>query len=192
MSDRTLTMAIGEPGSISRTTPAATPNTPITTLIQPKPLPKAGVPSMATPRAMTPMGRRRSPTTSNASNMPWVACHKRTSVACSSGGRPRSMIEVGDRGPCDLRKSSGREHAETHDAQRAPEQRGREARPPKSTIQGEKVDGPQGKDAQVQDLFHGVRRLDVGEPHDQPLGFGRIRAHEHAHDDEDGHERMPP
>jgi hypothetical protein len=31
------------------------------------------------------------------------------------------MIEVGDGGPCDLRKSSGREHAETHDAQRAPE-----------------------------------------------------------------------
>jgi hypothetical protein len=59
----------------------------------------------------------------------------------------------------------------------------------KSTIQGEKVDGPQGKDAQVQDLFHDVRRPDVGEPHDQPLGFGRIRAHEHAHDDEDGHEK---
>ena len=67
-------------------------------------------------------------------------------------------------------------------------ERGREARPAESTIQGEKVDGPQGKDAQVQALFYDVRRPDVGEPHDQPHRFGRIRAYEHAHDDEDGHE----
>jgi hypothetical protein len=105
------------------------------------------------------------------------------------GGRPRSMIEVGDRGPRDLRKSSGREHDETHDAQDAPEESGRKARRPKSTIQGEKVDGPQGKDAQVQALCHDVRRPDIWEPHDQPLGFGRIRSHEHAHDDEDGYEK---
>ena len=33
------------------------------------------------------------------------------------GGRPRSMIEVGDRGGSDMRESSGREHDETQNAQ---------------------------------------------------------------------------
>ncbi len=61
----------------------ATPTTPITTLAPPKPLPKAGAPSMATPRTMKPIGRRWNPTVSNSLNMPWVACHKMTSVACS-------------------------------------------------------------------------------------------------------------
>jgi hypothetical protein len=52
------------------------------------------------------------------------------------------------------------------------------------------VDGPQGKAAQVQDLYHEHRGPDVGEPLDQRLGFGRIiQAHEHTHDDEDGHEK---
>src|SRR5215211_1360666 len=40
--------------------------------------------SMATPRATRPIGTSRSPTTNNASNMPSVACHMRTSAARSS------------------------------------------------------------------------------------------------------------
>src|SRR5215211_8612463 len=48
------------------------------------------------------------------------------------GGRPRSMVEVGDWGGSDMRESSGREHAETHNAQDAPEESWREARPPES------------------------------------------------------------
>jgi hypothetical protein len=65
------------------------------------------------------------------------------------GGRPRSMIEVGDRGGSDMRESSGREHAETHNAQDAPEESGREACLPESTIQGEEVGNLQDEDQQV-------------------------------------------
>ena len=87
------------------------------------------------------------------------------------------------------RESPGREHDQTHDAQRAPEDSGRQARRAESTIQGEEVDGPQGKDAQVQDIFHGVRRPDLGESHDRSRRLGRRRSHEHAHNDEDGNQK---
>jgi hypothetical protein len=40
------------------------------------------------------------------------------------GRCPRSVIEVGDWGGSDMRESSGREHAETHNAQNAPESAG--------------------------------------------------------------------
>ena len=60
-----------------------------------------------------------------------------------------SMIEVGDRDGTDMREGSGREHAETHNAQDAPEESGREARSPQSSIQGEEVDDPQDEDRQV-------------------------------------------
>jgi hypothetical protein len=53
------------------------------------------------------------------------------------GGRPRSVIEVRERDLSDMHESSGREHAETQNAQDAPEESGCEARPPESAIQGE-------------------------------------------------------
>ena len=65
------------------------------------------------------------------------------------GGRPRSMIKVGDRGGSDMRESSGREHDETQNAQDAPEESGREARPPESTIQSEEEGYPQDENHQV-------------------------------------------
>jgi hypothetical protein len=48
-----------------------------------------------------------------------------------------------------MRERSGREHAETHNAQDAPEEGEREARSPKSTIQGEEVGDPKDEDHQV-------------------------------------------
>ena len=65
------------------------------------------------------------------------------------GGRPWNMIEVGDRGGSDMRESSGSQYAKTHYAKHAPEESGSEARPPKSTIQGEEVGYPQDEDHQV-------------------------------------------
>jgi hypothetical protein len=189
MSDRTLTMAIGEPGSISRTTPAATPNTPSTTLTPPKALAKGQGPKHGHPEGNETYRHEEEPYDEQRIEYALGRLPQEDECRLILGGRPRSMIEVGDRGPGDLRKSSGREHDQTHDAQDAPEQRGREARPPQSTIQGEEVDGPQGKDAQVQDLFHDVRRPDVGESHDRFRWFSSRRSHEHAHDDEDSHEK---
>ena len=58
------------------------------------------------------------------------------------GSRPRSMIEVRDRGLSNMRESPGSQYAETHDAHNTPEEGGREARPPKSTIQGKEVGDP--------------------------------------------------
>src|SRR5918992_6312740 len=46
------------------------------------------------------------------------------------GGRPGSMVEVGDRGGSDMRESSGRQHAETHDANYTPEESRSEAPSP--------------------------------------------------------------
>ena len=103
-------------------------------------------------------------------------------------GRPMSMIAVGDRGGSDMRESSGREHTETQNAQNAPKESGREARPSKSTIQGEEMGDPQDEDHQVQAVLYCARRPDVGEPLDQPLGFGRIRSHEREYHNEDENE----
>jgi len=80
MSANTPTAPIAET-STRRADAAPAPTNPSATLVLPTPLPKAGAPSMATPRAMRPMGRTKSPVTSNASKMPWVACHISTSVA---------------------------------------------------------------------------------------------------------------
>src|SRR5215211_8293551 len=104
------------------------------------------------------------------------------------GGRPGSMIEVGDRGGSDMRESSGRQHTQTHDAKDAPEESRREARPPKATIQGEEVGDPQDEDHQVEAILYRARRSYVGEPHDLPFGFGRVRSHEHDYYDEDENE----
>src|SRR5215207_3790097 len=101
------------------------------------------------------------------------------------GGRPGSMIEVGDRGGSDMRESSSRQHAETHNAQDAPEESGREARLPQSTIQGEEVGDPQDEDHQVEAILYRARRSNVGESHDLPLGFNRLRSHERDHHNED-------
>src|SRR5918995_1863412 len=121
MSERTPTKALGERGSTSRTDAATIPTTPSTTLTPPKPLPKAGTLSIATPRATKA------------------------------------------RGTSDMRESAGREHAETHNAQDAPEESGREARPPESTIQGEEVGDPQDEDHQVEAILYRARCSDVGE-----------------------------
>ncbi len=104
------------------------------------------------------------------------------------GARPRSMVELGDRGLSDMRESSGRQHAQTHYAQDAPEESGREARPPKSTIQGEEVGDPQDEDHQVEAILYCARRSYVGEPHDLPLGLGRVRPHKRDHHYEDDNE----
>jgi hypothetical protein len=66
--------------------------------------------------------------------------------------------------------------------------RGREARPPKSTIQGEEVSDPKDEDHQVEAILYRARRSYVGEPHDRPLGFSRVRSHERDHYNEDGNE----
>src|SRR5215210_6526388 len=115
MSARMPTTAIGEPGSMSRTTPAATPNTPSTTLTPPKALPKAGVPSMATPRAMNETyGQEEEPYDEQRIEYALGRLPQEDERCLILGARPRSVVEVGDRGPRDLRKSSGREHDETH------------------------------------------------------------------------------
>jgi hypothetical protein len=57
------------------------PTIPSATLVRPNPLPKAGEPSMAIPRAMRPIGTMTSPTMSNESNMPWIAWNARARVA---------------------------------------------------------------------------------------------------------------
>ena len=75
------------------------------------------------------------------------------------------MIEVGDWVGGDVRESACHEHDETQNAQSAPEESGREARPPESAIQGEKVDNPQDEDGQVQAILYYARRPDLGEPH---------------------------
>jgi hypothetical protein len=98
------------------------------------------------------------------------------------------MIELGDRDASDMRQSSGSQNAQTHNAKDAPEERGREARPPKSTIQGEEVSDPKDEDHQVEAILYRARRSYVGEPHELPLGFGRVRSHEHDHYYEDGNE----
>jgi hypothetical protein len=98
------------------------------------------------------------------------------------------MIEIGGRDGSDMRESSGRQHAQTHNAQDAPEESGREALPPKSTIQGEEMGDPQDEDHKVEAILNRARRFDVGEPHDLPLGFGRLHSHEHDHYNEDDNE----
>ena len=57
-------------------------------------------------------------------------------------GRSGSVIEAGEPGGSDMLESFGHEHAEPENAQDAPEESGREARPPQSSIQGEEVDDP--------------------------------------------------
>jgi hypothetical protein len=84
-----------------------------------------------------------------------------------------------------MRKCSGREHTETHNAQHAPEESGCEPRLPKSTIQGEEVGDPQDEDHKVEAILYRACRSDVGKTHDLSLGFGRIRSHEHDNYDED-------
>ena len=81
MKARMPKMANGEESTAKKDIPK-TPATPNTTLTVPKTLPKAGVLSMATPRRINPIEKTANPTVSVSLNMPWVACHKRTSVAC--------------------------------------------------------------------------------------------------------------
>jgi hypothetical protein len=104
------------------------------------------------------------------------------------GGRSGSMIEVGDRSCCDMWESPGREHAETHNSQDAPEESWSEARPPKCAIQVEEVGDPKDEDHQVEAILYRARRSDVGEPDDLSFGFGRICSHEHDHYNEDDNE----
>jgi len=63
------------------------------------------------------------------------------------------MIEVGDRGGSDMRERSGSHLAETHDTYDAPEESGRKAPLPKSTIQGEEVGNPQDEDHQLEAIL---------------------------------------
>ena len=65
------------------------------------------------------------------------------------GGRPRGVIEVGKRGVSDMRESSDHEHGETQNAQDAPKESGREARPPESPIQGKEEGDLQDEGHQV-------------------------------------------
>lgn len=67
-----------------------TPATPNATLSTPKRLPKAGAFSMATPRTMKPIDMKTNETVSNSLNMPWIPCHKKTSVAWSPGVAPEA------------------------------------------------------------------------------------------------------
>jgi hypothetical protein len=82
------TAATGESGSTSMAVAAASPRTPSVTLRFPVTLPKAGSRRMTRPNRITPTGITSSPTSSRASNMPWFACHRSTSVACSAGVVP--------------------------------------------------------------------------------------------------------
>jgi hypothetical protein len=107
--------------------------------------------------------------------MPWVACHS-------------SVIEVGEPDHHDMRERAGREHAQTQNAQDAPEEGGRQARRPKRTIQSEEMGDPQDKDHQVQAVLNRASRSDVGKPDHQSLGFGRVQSHEHTDQDEDENE----
>lgn len=86
-------------------------------------------------------------------------------------------------------KSSGGEHAETRNAQNASEECRRRARLVKRPMQGQEVSDPQDEDHQVEAVFNGARRPDLGEALDHFLRAGRekIRAHEddHYHEDKD-------
>jgi hypothetical protein len=66
--------------------------------------------------------------------------------------------------------------------------RGREACLPQSTIQGEEVCDPQDEDHKVEAILYRARRSYVGEPHDLPLGFGRLSSHERDYYSEDDDE----
>ena len=90
------------------------------------------------------------------------------------GGRTRSVIEVGERGVSDMRESSDHEHGETQNAQDAPEESGREARPPESPIQGKEEGDLQDDSHQVYAILYYAGRSDVGEPRDPPREVGRI------------------
>src|SRR5918994_6446934 len=98
------------------------------------------------------------------------------------------MVQIGDRGGSDMRDSSVRQHAQTHVAKDAPEQSGSEARPPESTIQGKEVGYPQDEDHEVESILNRAGRSYVGEPHDLPLGLGRVRSHERDYYNEDENE----
>src|SRR5215210_1627100 len=94
------------------------------------------------------------------------------------------MVEIRNRFLPGLVERFGREHDKTQNAQSTPEESGREARLPESTIQGEEVDDPQDEDYQIQAVPYYERRSNVGKPHNV-----HIEPREHAHDDEDGHEK---
>ena len=99
------------------------------------------------------------------------------------------MIEVGDWVGGDVRESACHEHDETQNAQSAPEESEREARPPESAIQGEKVDNPQDEDGRVQAILYYARRPDLGKPHRFYCGFHRFHPHgSKAHYSEDDNE----
>src|ERR671921_670485 len=140
MSDRMLTMAIGEPGS-QQDNPCCDPQYPDHQAHPANTLAKGRSPEHGRPEGDDAYGQEEEPYDEQRIEYALVRLPQEDECRLILRCSPRSMIEVGDRGPGDLRKCSGREHAQTHDAQRAPEQGGHEARPPKSTIQREKVDG---------------------------------------------------
>src|SRR5215210_6570547 len=91
------------------------------------------------------------------------------------------MVEIRNRFLPGLVERFGREHDKTQNAQNTPEESGREAPLPESTIQGEEVDDPQDEDYQIQTVPYYERRSNVGKPHNVHI---EPREHAHYHEDE--------
>src|ERR1044072_2926715 len=92
------------------------------------------------------------------------------------------MVEIRNRFLPGAVERIGREHDKTQNAQNTPEESGREARLPESTIQGEEVDDPQDEDYQIQAVPYYERRSNVGKPHN--VHRSQPREHAHYHEDE--------
>ena len=75
------------------------------------------------------------------------------------GGCAGSVIQIREREVRGMREGADRQHGQAKDAERAPEQCRREARPAEGPIEGEEVGHPQHEDDQVQAVLDACGRL---------------------------------
>ena len=120
-------------------------------------------------------------------NMPWVACHIRVSVCLVHGGRPGSMIEVGDRVEGDLRGGLQRRSLLRPRRNRTvPKSASCGALPAESPIQAKGEANQRDADQEVEDIPHREARSDIGEIHDQRRGRGRCGGRPERNQCDDG------
>ena len=74
----------------------------------------------------------------------------------------------------DMWGCSDRHHDETHNAQYASKERGREARPPKRPIQGQEERNLTNLRRQDHEIFYNAGHLGIGESRDPSCEVGRI------------------